>query len=239
MKFLLLLLAVLPGILICVFIYRMDKYEKEPPMHLFLCFCTGMLIPLPVIQLEEWTQHTGLDDPEHLGLAILSSYLIIALSEELVKFLATLFYPFQKAFFNEPFDGIIYAVTIAMGFATLENILYAHRYGIETVILRAFTAVPAHAAFAVIMGYYIGKAKFHPDRRNGLLLAGLLVPVLIHGTYNLFILQKSYDWLVALAVVTLAITIHFALRLIRIQQENSPFKELPKNKSDMLNSNES
>jgi len=225
MNFLLLLLAVLPGVLICFFIYRMDKYEKEPPMHLFLCFCTGMLIPLPVIQLEEWIQYNGLDDPNHLGLAILSSYLIIGLSEESVKFLATFLYPFQKTFFNEPFDGIIYAVTIAMGFATLENILYAQRFGIETVILRAFTAVPAHAAFGVIMGYYFGKAKFHPRRRGRFLLAGLLLPVLLHGTYNLFILQKSYDGLVVLAVLTLAITIHFALRLIRIQQERSPFKD--------------
>ena len=227
MKLLLLVLAVLPGFLICVFINRMDKYEKEPPMHLFLCFCTGLLIPLPVIQLEEWTQQAGLDDPEHLGLAILSSYLIIGFSEELVKFLATFLYPFQKTFFNEPFDGIIYAVTIAMGFATLENILYAYRYGIETVILRAFTAVPAHAAFAVIMGYFFGKAKFHPHRKNQLLLAGLALPILVHGTYNLFILQKSYDWLVAFAILTLAIAIHFALRLIRIQQENSPFKNTP------------
>ena len=56
-------------------------------------------------------------------------------------------------------DGIVYAVMIGMGFATLENIIYASRFGLETTLFRAFTAVPAHGVFAAIMGYYIGVGK--------------------------------------------------------------------------------
>ena len=204
----------------------MDKYEKEPFTHLYLCFSMGILIPVPVIQLEEWTQFTGLENTGQIWLTLLSSFFIVALSEEVVKLCALLLYPYKKTFFNEPFDGIIYSVTIAMGFATFENILYAHRYGMETIILRAFTAVPAHAAFAVIMGYYVGRAKFSGKEKNRLLTMALLMPVLIHGTYDFFILQKAYDWLIVLAIPTLAIAINFSWRLIRIQQEDSPYKNL-------------
>jgi len=225
MDFLLLLIAVCPGLLFCWFIYRMDKYEKESPLHLYLCFSLGMLITFPVLKLEEWTHHTGFDDTQNLWITLFSSFVIVALSEELVKFLALVLYPFRQVFFNEPIDGIIYAVVIAMGFATLENILYAYRFGVETVILRAFTAVPAHAAFAVMMGYFAGKAKFQPLKRRRFLLIALLLPVLVHGVYDFFILQEAYDWLILLAVPTLAFSIHLAWRMIRQQQENSPFKE--------------
>lgn len=225
MEVLLLALAILPGILICLFIYRMDKYEKESPTHLYLTFSLGMLITVPVLKLEEWTYYSGLDVTNEIWLALFSSFVIVALSEELIKYAALLLYPFRRPFFNEPIDGIVYAVMIAMGFATLENILYAYQFGIETVILRAFTAVPAHAAFAVMMGYFVGRAKFYPGRRPRYLLTALGLPVVVHGIYDFFILQEAYDWLILVAVPILALSIYFAWRMIRLQQEDSPFKE--------------
>lgn len=225
MEILLLVLAILPGFLICLFIYRMDKYEKESPFHLYLSFALGMLITIPVLKLQEWTYHMGLDEADEIWATLFSSFIVVALSEELIKFAALMLYPFPRKFFNEPIDGIIYAVMIAMGFATLENILYAYRFGIETIILRAFTAVPAHAAFAVMMGYFVGKAKFQPERRRYYLLSALGLPVVVHGIYDFFILQELYDWLMLLAVPVLAVSIHFAWRMILLQQEDSPFKE--------------
>jgi RsiW-degrading membrane proteinase PrsW (M82 family) len=225
MEVLLLALAILPGILICLFIYRMDKYEKESPVHLYLTFSLGMLITVPVLELEEWTYYSKLDVTNEIWLALLSSFVIVALSEELIKFAALLLYPFRRPFFNEPIDGIVYAVMIAMGFATLENILYAFRFGIETIILRAFTAVPAHASFAVMMGYFAGRAKFHPGRRLRYLLTALGLPVVVHGIYDFFILQEAYDWLILVAIPILALSIYFAWRMIRLQQEDSPFKD--------------
>ena len=53
-----------------------------------------------------------------------------------------------------------------MGFATMENISFANRFGLETVLLRAFTAVPAHLVFGVVAGYYVGLAKFDHARRS-------------------------------------------------------------------------
>ena len=85
---------------------------------------------------------------------------MVALTEE-AKFIALRYYAFRNKNFNEPFDGIIYAVYISMGFAFV-NILYVSQGGMQVAILRTFTAVPAHAMFAVMMGYYAGLASLLP-----------------------------------------------------------------------------
>jgi RsiW-degrading membrane proteinase PrsW (M82 family) len=76
-----------------------------------------------------------------------------------------LFRNFPEEFFNEPLDGIVYAVVLAMGYASVENMLYVAAYGINTTILRAFTAVPAHLVFAIVQGYYLGRARFMPEQK--------------------------------------------------------------------------
>ncbi|MCB0554178.1 MAG: PrsW family intramembrane metalloprotease [Phaeodactylibacter sp.] len=224
---LLLLLALFPGLLICWYIYQMDKYEKESRLQLAITFLLGMLVTYPVLRIESWAFYAGWDDPSHLGVTLVSSFVVVALTEELAKFLVLLAYPYPRAFFNEPMDGIVYAVMISMGFATLENILYAGKFGFGTTILRAFTAVPAHASFAIIMGYFVGQSKFtQPSRkRNQMLVLGLAVPLGIHGVYDFFILQEAYEELMILALIVLGASIYLARRMVLDQQERSPFKE--------------
>jgi protease PrsW len=132
-------------------------------------------------------------------------------------------FPYFRPFFNEPLDGIIYAVMISMGFATLENVLYAMEYSISTTALRGLTAVPAHAVFATMMGYFVGKAKFKTERKIQIrfLAMGLGLAVLVHGLYDFFIIQEFYDWLILLAIVTLFISIFFAMRMLKEEQEES------------------
>jgi RsiW-degrading membrane proteinase PrsW (M82 family) len=131
------------------------------------------------------------------GLAIFS-YAVVALSEEGGKFLGLRVYSYNQKRFDEPLDGIVYAVMISMGFATVENIKYLTEYAekgteLSLGLRRMITAVPAHASFAVIMGYFIGKAKFEPDNNKKVLLsvAGLLGAILFHGTYDFFILMTD------------------------------------------------
>lgn len=221
----LVILAVVPGLVICFLIYKIDKFEKEPVLHLSVCFLLGILSCYPAIKLEELGDSLGYDETQGLGNLLIFSYIIIALSEELVKYLALVFYAYPKKSFNEPLDGILYSVMIGMGFATLENVLYADRFGLQTIVLRAFTAVPIHAVFAIMMGYFVGLAKFNSKNRIIYLVLGLIVPVLIHGTYDFFILQQYYKWLMVLAAFTLCISAFFAIRAIRLHQQNSPFKE--------------
>lgn len=219
-----LMLAILPGLAIAWFIYRIDKYEREKILPLTFSFMLGMLITLPVMEAQKWFFYMGWEQTQSLLPAIFVSFILVSLTEESVKFLALLFTAAHKRYFNEPLDGIVYAVMISMGFATLENIYYALEFGIPTTALRALTAVPAHAVFATMMGYYVGKAAFRPWEKTRLLLRGWLAAFTVHGIYDFFIIQEIYDALTLFAILTLTISLFFAFRLIREGQEDSPFK---------------
>ncbi|MBK9336476.1 MAG: PrsW family intramembrane metalloprotease [Lewinellaceae bacterium] len=225
MNLFLLFLAALPGVLISYAIFRADKYEHEPMAPLALCFVLGAAATFPVMEVERRVV-SGMEFPQYnLPTTILLSFGVLALTEEVAKFVLLRVVVFPRSFFNEPMDGIVYAVLIAMGFATMENIFYASRFGLQTVLVRSFTAVPAHLAFAIVQGYFAGLARFNTPNQTRLLLRGLGLAVLLHGTYDLLILQGWSRWLVALGTFALYLNLFFLGRLVQEQQERSPFRK--------------
>jgi len=220
-------MAILPGLLIIWFIYREDLYEKENWLPLVLSFMLGVAVTYPVMKMQELFYDMGWKDDGSLWNTLFSAFILVAFTEELVKYVALLLYPYRSRFFNEPLDGIVYATFIGMGFATLENVLYAYRYDMATTLVRALTAVPAHATFAALMGYYIGKAKFDLPRRRSHLIKGLIMAITLHGLYDFFVLQNIDDGLMILSIVILTASILYTLELIRELQQESPFREKP------------
>lgn len=216
-------LAIIPGLLICFYIFKMDKFEKEPKIPLFLSFFLGVGLVFPAIWLEEYAHDSGLNDFETLLDTFIYAIIGVALIEEGIKFLGLWAYPYHRPFFNEPMDGIVFSVVISMGFATFENIIYADRFGLETTLVRAFTAVPAHATFGVMMGYFVGRAKFEPAKSASLLAFGLGMAVLFHAIYDFFLIQEMFEWLSGFAIVTLYLAIRYTRALIKLHQVNSPF----------------
>src|ERR1700722_6814392 len=188
-------LAVAPGIAVCLFIYSLKKYGPGSMRRLVTSFVLGMAATIPALLAQMLAEDVRTEPWRH---SILSyawyAFIIVALSEEGSKFLVLRFYAYPQRTFREPFDGIIYSVMIGMGFATVENIEYVHQFGLETGFSRFFLAIPAHASFAVLMGYPMGKAKFNPHRRVWLMCQGLLVAVLFHGSYDFFLfLQQNRE----------------------------------------------
>ena len=173
MTFILTLLAsVVPGLLICYFIVKLDKHEKEPIPLLAICFGLGVAI-FYAARIGEgfmddlitpFVERNNLDPKTHFGVLFYSAFIRTALVEELLKLIILLAITFNLKQFNEPMDGIVYAVMIGMGFAIVENIVYSIPAALTLAIVRDFTAVPSHAVFGVILGYYVGLAKF--DRAN-------------------------------------------------------------------------
>jgi protease PrsW len=221
----LLILALAPGIAICFWIYYQDKYEKEPVNRLLLAFVWGCLSTIPAILAQLYFKPW--ENPDNFIRTGIYSFFVIALTEEFSKFYFLRYYAYPDENFNEPFDGIVYAVMIGMGFATLENVLYVLNTEGGSFALgigRAFTAVPAHAAFAVMMGSYVGLAKFIPEKREAYMLSGLVMAIFFHGLYDFFLLQKSYQGLTIVSIIVLSISISLARKLVRMGQDVSPFK---------------
>lgn len=188
-------LSIAPGIAICLYIFLKDRFNKEPKLNLFVCFLLGCISILPAVLIQLFTAKPV----EHLmgeGIAFTAffSYVIVAISEEGSKYVMLRYYAFPKKSFDEPFDGIVYSVMVGMGFATIENIGYVMQHGIGTAFLRMFLSVPAHATFAILMGYFVGKAKFIPAKRNFYLFLGLFWAVFFHGTFDFLLFMQQNTW---------------------------------------------
>lgn len=211
---LLLILSVIPAILIVIYFYKLDRYEREPLRLIVLCFIFGVISTYPALKMEEF----GILDlsitasPNPL-MTFTFAFLIVAFSEELMKFIFLRYYIFNKSDFNEPLDGIVYSVCISMGFAAMENVLHIiirtedFNEALAIGYSRTLTAVPAHAAFAMAMGYFTGLAKVRPQHESLLLMVGLALAVGLHGLYDFFIFLEWTNSLTVYTFITLIIAL--------------------------------
>src|SRR6267154_4956357 len=162
----LLALALAPGAVIGLYIYIKDKYEREPIRLVVLSFFLGVASTVVTLLISLPINYFIPTDEKSLSEQAIHAFLLVALIEEFSKFIFVRWVLYPNKNFNEPFDGIVYAVSVSLGFAGLENILYVMNSdnGVAVGILRMFTAVPAHASFAVLMGYFLGRAKHEPGK---------------------------------------------------------------------------
>lgn len=217
-------LAIAPGLAIAIYIYWKDKYDKEPRRLLLYAFFLGCLSIFPAIILETWWARGGFDISPNNWLTAFYAFIVVGLSEEISKFLFMRRFIYKHKEFDEPFDGITYTVMVSMGFATLENISYVYSGGIGTAIVRMFMAVPAHASFAVIMGYYLGLAKFNPDKSLIYMIYGIAGATFFHGAYDFALMQQSWPKLTTIgAIGALYVGIILSRRAIKLHQQASPF----------------
>jgi RsiW-degrading membrane proteinase PrsW (M82 family) len=236
MGWILLIAAVAPVVFMMHFVYVRDRYEREPLGRILLVFFVSFLTVIPA-GITEAILLSG-EMGGLIGVAI-AAFCVIALSEEFFKYLAVKWLAVRHPSFNEVYDGILYAVAASLGFAVVENILYVFMSaadgtgaGITVAVLRAVLSVPGHALWGVMMGYYIGRAKFEPDRskKRPLVLKGLLLAIFWHGLYDFFafgVEQVSGGWTVVFGLGVLAVIVVnwiIGVRLIRSAQELSVFK---------------
>lgn len=226
MAILLLALSVLPVILLLIYIYRKDKYEKEPIGLLILSFLGGMIaIPLDLALV------TLIESMIYSSSTFFSAFFEAGLCEELCKFVILFLIIWWNKNFNEYMDGIVYAVFVGLGFACVENVLYVFEGGIATGIVRALLSVPAHFLFAVVMGYFFSMAKFSEKNKFGYLMLALFGAALVHGLFDwLLMLTEFIPAIYCLLLLALFIwgdvkLWKLGIKLIRRHQESSQFKD--------------
>jgi RsiW-degrading membrane proteinase PrsW (M82 family) len=184
-------IAILPVLLLMIYIYRQDKYEKEPVKSLAKAFIGGIAAIFIDILLV-----TSIDS--FLGGSAFSrtifyqAFLQAGIPEEFSKFAIFMILIWRDKNFDEYFDGIVYATFISLGFACLENIEYVLEFGLGTGIVRALISVPGHFLFGVVLGYFLSMAKFCPERQGAYMWGGLALAMFAHG---------MFDWLLMITEV--------------------------------------
>ena len=179
MNAIILALAILPVIILAWYIYKKDKYEKEPFRMLLLAFFLGILaIPLDIFVVAVINAIIP-------GKTVFySAFFEAGIPEEFCKWVLFMLVIWRNKNFNEPFDGIVYACFIGLGFAGVENIMYV--FGNETVggalstgVVRALLSVPGHFLFAV------------PEKCGKYLILSYLCPMLAHGLFDYLLMLSS------------------------------------------------
>ena len=191
------LLSVVPALGLAAYVWRVDISMREPLGHLVVTFLLGVLLASFAAIFNTLAQPSFTAIPL-VGMALFF-YLIVGPVEETVKWLAVRLYAFRTDSFDAVIDGAVYGAVAGLGFATIENTIYigqqylnAIQTGmggsplgatIGTAAIRTF-AGPGHVIYSGFAGYYLGLAKFNPRNAGPIVVKGLLIATLLHGTYN-------------------------------------------------------
>lgn len=194
MKLDLIITAITPGIALGLALYFVDRHDREPLKMLMKVFFMGIFIVLPTILIENVLSSVNIFN----GLAgvFYRAFIVAGLTEEFMKRKVVLKTVYFNPVFNEKLDGIIYCAFAALGFATIENIMYVvFRFSdVEFIgIYRAVVSVPAHMLFAVTMGYYLSLAKFAdtPKLSKYYYKRSLVVPMILHGIFDFILMSEN------------------------------------------------
>lgn len=192
---LMLLFALLPIVILLIHIYVIDKYQKEPIGKIVLSFMAGvasLFIALVLVHYSPLTDY--IESVQGLGSGVLEAFFNAAIPEELAKLFMLWLVLRRNRYFDEKVDGIVYAVSLSLGFAAFENLLYIFQNYPDwenVAVMRAIFAVPGHYCYGVLMGYFYSKVKFasHPSVKDMVMV--LLAPVLAHGIYDSLLFEME------------------------------------------------
>ena len=242
--------AIIPTVVLMIFIYFQDNHEKEPISLLLKIFGLGVLSCIPVLIVEILGQL--LNDLVFGGTKLMYyfslAFFCVAPTEEFFKFMAAYLLTWRNKHFNYKFDGIVYCLFGSMGFAAIENVKYLIEGGNElttvmvTGIGRALLAIPCHAMCGIFMGYFYGNAKYLKSygdrsgcRRN--LFTGFAVAVCLHGFYDFCLFTGNVLFLILFVIFVIAADVLTIIRIIKAKKENAKMYEAPKYRQYWVDAN--
>lgn len=207
-----LLAGLLPALLWLIFWLREDNLHPEPRSLVAGTFLSGMVVVVIAVFLEKYAADIIADEKYR--------YIAWAAIEEIVKFLAVALIALKSRYMDEPVDAMIYCITVALGFAALENALFILSpldtgditRSIVTGNMRFIGATLVHTVCSATVGFMIGLSFYkNAFLKTISLLFGVILAVALHASFNLSIINetvtntlKVFGW-VWLAVVILII----------------------------------
>ena len=203
-------------------IYRKDSVQPEPTKRLVKAIVFGIgsvFLSLAISMPTSMVLGMNIDNQVYgsIAEAVGGAFFLAAIPEEVAKLFMLWLLLRKNPFFDEHFDGIVYAVCVGLGFAGFENICYLFG-GIEDGswlgirVSRALFSVPAHYFFAILMGYYYSIYHFGIDRSIKTKLMVLVAPILAHGIFDSLLFCMRIDEVLSGVLMILFIIFFTKLR---------------------------
>lgn len=187
-----LLMAGVPAMLWLGYFYSQDRVEPEPRSYVLGCYLLGGFVAAPsaaflvaltgpatsmqVLSVERW----------------IYAIAIVGLAQEACKYVVIRYTLYLSPEFDEPLDGIIYMSAAGIGFATYESLHYLQASGGQIFLsagaAQCVVTTLAHASFAGVLGFALGRAKFPGSRaphRSITILVGLMAAALLNGCFQM------------------------------------------------------
>lgn len=241
-----LVVAAIPAALWLAFFYLLDRHEPEPKHFVAGVSVLGALVAAPIADfvVQQLAPPVAL---AQYGLSpfawdrIVDAFLIVGLSQELCKYVAVRYTIYLSPEFDEPMDGVVYMMAAGTGFAVWVNYhrlsSQDHQVFLSTGAAQAVITTLAHASFAGVLGYVLGRAKFSrrsPRVRGILLFLGLLGAAALNGQFGIVEMWVSTrgmeidPWLGVGYAAAFALLVFAALWLAtRRLLADSPFRRGP------------
>ena len=189
------ILGLLPSLGWLAFYLKEDLRHPEPNKLIFYTFLAGVFSTIFVLQIQILVNGWLEGYVVAYGLIY---FLVLALIEEVFKFLAVYFAVGYRKEFDEPIDAMIYMIVAALGFAAVENVASIFQAAksltigvgpLETVTLRFVGATLLHTISSGLVGYYWGKAMAKKLNYSSLIARGLIFATILHAIFNYFIIN--------------------------------------------------
>ena len=204
--------GLLPSLIWLYFLLKEDAQHPEPRMLIVLTFVAGMAAVPLALPLEQFAKSHLTGD--------FSIFAAWALVEELLKYAMVAALIFWRNAVDEAPDYIIYMITVALGFAAAENMLFLIAPLMDGSIASSiFTGnvrflgssllhVIASAAIGFSLAFSLGSRPF---TRMLAAWTGLILAVALHTAFNtLIISQGTSATLIAFSLVWVVAVVFFA-----------------------------
>lgn len=186
------LMGFVPAVFWLWFWQKEDSAKPEPRGLTLLLFLGGIAAVILVIPVQKFAYGQVLDNTTLL--------VIWATIEELAKFFMFFVIAAGSHFTDEPVDYAVDMITVALGFAALENTLFLidpiQTSGAVTSLLtgdlRFIGATVLHISASALLGLAMGLSFYSGAfARLVYLVFGLLTAITLHTLFNFFIMNQG------------------------------------------------
>ncbi len=208
--------ALAPSIIWLLFYLGKDQHP-EPKRMVLKVFFLGMLAAGFAALLEIGVLKSiklffpNLKFEESLLFVIFKFFLVIALIEELLKYLVVRNFVLSSSDLDEPLDIMLYLIISALGFAALENLLlifatiepFDMMESLNFSFSRFIGATFLHTLASGTLGFFLALSLCFQKNQKKLFILGLGIAVILHGFYNFAIirLERPLQNLISLVIL--------------------------------------
>lgn len=187
-----------------LFLRSMDLYNREKWRDIILVFLLGSVFTFLCLPIYDYARL--ILDWHITGQAFndfMYCTIVIGGGEELVKFIPWILFGIFSKKLREPFDYILYASIVALGFAFVENLMYLEKY--HNIVVRSIMSTVGHMFDASIVAYAFIVARFRMKRNSPwkwlVILAGFALAMLAHGFYDYWLISPAAEGLSMLTML--------------------------------------